>query len=434
MQSSAKLFMQKKIYVLLFIIISTSITQANISDSSIVGMHGQLSVQGNRIVDNQNEPIVLRGMSLFWSQWEEGSIYYNSQTIKWLKDDWNCTVVRAAMGVEMGGYLENKDTELSKVLRVIDACIEEGIYVIVDWHDHHAENNQDEAIEFFKEIAETYGDEPNIIYEIYNEPLQVSWGRVVKPYAEAVISEIRAIDSNNIIIVGTPTWSQDVDFAAANPLDFDNIAYSLHFYAATHNQSLRDKAKIALDKGVALFVSEYGTCESSGDGFLDYDETSKWFDFMEENQISYCNWSIANKLETASALKPGSSAFGGWTEEQITSSGKLVRDQIMFMNTVTGIEEIPELDDNDILVNYVRNYPNPFNSTTIIQFSLKRKANLKMNILNMLGENVMNLVDSVYETGTYSFPVNFNNFPSGNYLLNYKTKNSENVIKLQYIK
>lgn len=432
MQSSMKIFIEQKIYVLLFIFISTSILQANISDSSIVGIHGQLSVQGNRIVDNQNEPIVLRGMSLFWSQWM--GQYYNSQSVKWLKDDWNSTVVRAAMGVEMGGYLENPSFELSKIKNVIEACIDEGLYVIVDWHDHHAQRNQEEAINFFKEIATLYGDSPNIIYEIYNEPLQISWADSVKPYAEAVISEIREIDSNNLILVGSPTWSQDVDVAANNPIESNNIAYTLHFYAATHKQFLRDKAKRALDKGVALFVSEYGTCESSGDGFLDYDETSKWFDFMEENQISYCNWSIADKVETASALKPGSSAFGGWTEEQITPSGKLIRDQLLFMNTVTDIEDMPELDDNNILLNYVRNYPNPFNSTTIIQFSLNRKAHLKMKILNMLGENVMNLVDSVYESGTHSFPVNFNNFPSGNYLLSYKTQNDENVIKLQYIK
>lgn len=421
------------VYFVLLVLLST-IVSANTSDTTIVDRHGQLSISGNKMVNAQNEPVVLRGMSLFWSQWIEGSKYYNSQAVKWLKDDWNCTVVRAAMGVEMGGYLENKDTELSKVLRVIDACIDEGIYVIVDWHDHHAENNQEEAIEFFKEIAETYGDEPNIIYEIFNEPLQVSWGRVVKPYAEAVISEIRAIDSNNVIIVGTPTWSQDVDFAAANPLDFNNIAYSLHFYAATHKQSLRDKAAKALAKGAALFVSEYGTCESSGDGVIDYAETAKWFEFLEENKISYCNWSIADKVEAASALTPGSSESGGWSEDQITASGKLVRDQLLLMNTVTDVQIEKELDNNGILLNYVRNYPNPFNSTTVVQFSMKERGHLTMNIVNMLGENLLNLVNSVYDRGEYSFPVDFSNFPSGNYLLSYETETSKNIIKLQYIK
>ena len=122
------------------------------------------------------------------------------------------------------GYLANPDREKAKVTAVIDACIELGLYVIIDWHDHHAHEHEAESIAFFKEIATSYGDEPNIIYEIYNEPEQVSWTNVIKPYAQEVINEIRAIDPDNIIIVGTPTWSQDVDVAARDPLDFTNIA------------------------------------------------------------------------------------------------------------------------------------------------------------------------------------------------------------------
>ncbi|MDP9414384.1 MAG: hypothetical protein M3Q08_09900 [Pseudomonadota bacterium] len=37
-----------------------------------VERHGQLQVQGNRIVDQRGEPVVLRGMSLFWRQWAAG--------------------------------------------------------------------------------------------------------------------------------------------------------------------------------------------------------------------------------------------------------------------------------------------------------------------------------------------------------------------------
>src|SRR3990172_3859019 len=73
------------------------------NDSTIVERFGLIKTAGNKLVDKNGNPIVLRGMSLFWSQWI--GKYYNYDCIKWLRDDWKCTVVRAAMGVESGGYL-----------------------------------------------------------------------------------------------------------------------------------------------------------------------------------------------------------------------------------------------------------------------------------------------------------------------------------------
>jgi len=296
----------------------------------IVDLYGQLKVESSNIVNKDGETVYLRGMSLFWSQWIDK--YYNYNCIKWLRDDWKCTVIRAAMGIEPDGYLSNAEREKTKIKKVIEACIDLGIYVIVDWHDHRAEAHQTEAIAFFKEIATEYGKYPNIIYEIYNEPLQISWTDVIKPYSETLIREIRTIDNNNLIIVGTPTWSQDVDIAAANPVEFENIVYALHFYAATHKQWLRDKAQNALTHNIALFASEYGTCESTGDGLIDYEELDKWFTFMDTYQLSWCNWSIADKEEAASAIKPGADADGNWNEEDLTESGKIIREKIRSSN------------------------------------------------------------------------------------------------------
>lgn len=319
--------------VFLFVNNCSSVTNSDYEPkNSIVKRYGQLSVKGNQIVDKDGNPIVLRGMSLFWSQWM--GQYYNYDCVKWLRDDWRCTVVRAAMGVEMGGYLSNPEIEMKKIKTVIDACIDLGIYVIVDWHDHNAERNIEKVVIFFREIAETYGNKPNIIYEIYNEPLRVSWDKVVKPYSEVLIENIREFDSKNLILVGTPTWSQDVDVAALNPINYSNIAYTMHFYAATHKQSLRNKTKLALDRGAAIFVSEFGTCEASGTGIIDYNELETWFSFMETNMLSWCNWSIADKNETSAALKPGTNAKGGWTDNDLTTSGKLIREKIRSLNEV----------------------------------------------------------------------------------------------------
>lgn len=294
---------------------------------SIVARHGWLRVEGNRIVGKSGKPVALHGMSLFWSQWM--GQYYNADAVKWLRDDWGCTVVRAAMAVEAGGYLRDPKREKQKVIAVVQAAIDLGIYVIVDWHDHNAHRHTREAKAFFAELAKAYGKCPNVIYETWNEPLNKhDWSTVIKPYHEAVIPAIRAHDPDGLIVCGTQTWSQDVDKAARDPLKFANVAYALHFYAATHKQSLRNKAAAALKGGVALMVTEWGTSEASGGGKLDYEETRKWLAFMDRHRLSWCNWSVADKRETSAALQPRASGKGGWPARSLSRSGTLLRKEL----------------------------------------------------------------------------------------------------------
>ncbi|MBC8053472.1 MAG: glycoside hydrolase family 5 protein [Sphingobacteriaceae bacterium] len=303
-----------------------------ISTDPPVIQFGQLKVQGNKILDKNNKPVQLRGMSLFWSQWE--GEFYNESLVKWLKNDWRCTVVRASMGVGMpeGGYLKYPAAEKQKVIAVVEAAIKEGLYVIIDWHDHTAEQNTEASKAFFSEMAERFGDKPNVIYEIYNEPLDVSWVNVIKPYSEAVIAAIRAKDPDNLVICGTRNWSQQIEEPANNPINDVNVAYSLHFYAASHKQWLRDRTLAALNKGIAVFVTEFGTSEASGNGTFDQTETNNWFTFLDQHKISWCNWSVADKTETSAALKPGASGTGGWTESQLSPSGIFIRQHLRTKN------------------------------------------------------------------------------------------------------
>ena len=294
-----------------------------------VGMHGQLRVEGNRIVDQHGAPVTLRGVSLFWSQWAPQ--YYTADTIRWLRDDWRVTVVRAAVAVPSGGYLEHPDRETARAEAVIDAAIATGVYVIVDWHAHEPEPGA--ASTFFDHIAAKYGDYPNVIYETYNEPLNThGWSEVVRPYHMAVIPRIRAHDPDNLIVAGTPSWSQDVDIAAADPLPFSNVAYTLHFYAGSHRQGLRDKASAAMTMGAALFVTEWGATPASGDGDIDVAETRLWWEFMEANHLSHANWSITNKAEGSAALRPETSVPSHWREADLTPSGRFVRARLREMN------------------------------------------------------------------------------------------------------
>lgn len=297
--------------------------------------HGALSVKGNRIVDQQGHNTSLAGPSLFWGNkgWAEKTAYspdqyYNADVVAHIQQEWNASVIRIAMGAESrGGYIHDPVGRMQKIQAVADAATEQGMYFIVDWHSHHAEDNVEEAIQFFKLIAEQYGHTPNLIYEIYNEPLaNTDWDTVIKPYAEQIIGAIRKIDKDNLIVVGTQKWSQDVGKAADNPiLGFDNLAYTLHFYAGTHKQELRDKASYALKNGIALMVTEWGTVNANGDGGADVAETKRWMDFMRANDLSHCNWSLHSKVEGASILKPSSKPDAQWTDENLTTSGLMVK-------------------------------------------------------------------------------------------------------------
>ena len=325
----------KSLIFLLLTLIITSCVQDNDSkdppifpeDTTLVQKHGLLQVNGNRIVDKDNEPVCFAGNSFFWSNdnWG-GERFYQSEVVSWLKLDWKATIVRAAMGVEdPGGYLDNNVSNKNRVITIVDAAIDEGLYVIIDWHSHHAEDNTNEAVSFFEEMADLYGEYDNVIYEIYNEPLDVSWSATIKPYADSVISAIRAIDPDNLIVVGTPEWSQRVDLAAADPItNYSNIAYTLHFYTIYHQQWLRDRASAALDDGIALFITEWGSI-----GYSQVDsEANEWMTWCFENKISHCNWAVNDKEEEWSILVPGASTSGGWDDDDLTDAGKLAKNII----------------------------------------------------------------------------------------------------------
>jgi endoglucanase len=293
---------------------------------SPVAEHGALSVQGGKVVDAHGRPVTLRGMSLFWSQWEPE--YYSRETVDWLARDWQVDVVRAAIAAEGNDSArQHFEREFAKASAVIDAAIANGIYVIVDWHAHRP--YPDEAERFLTAIAAKYGHVPNLIYEPFNEPLRddVDWSRDVKPYHQRVVGAIRAVDPDNLVVVGSPSWSQDVDIAALDPLEGDNIAYTLHYYAATHKDALRAKADKALEAGLALMITEFGTVEATGNGPIDRASSEAWWDWAEANGISWLAWSVADKDETSAALRPGAPP-SGWREDDLTEGGKLLRARL----------------------------------------------------------------------------------------------------------
>ena len=290
--------------------------------AQFVAKNGSLKVVGTQLTNAHNQPVVLAGVSFGWSCFHPR--FYNKSAVKWLANNWKCTVVRASLGVEPeNGYLKDAATSMQLITAVIDAAIQQQIYVIVDWHSHNIQLQQSKI--FFETIAKKYHQYPNIIYEIFNEPDYETWPEV-KAYSTEIIQSIRAIDAKNIILVGSPRWDQDVHLPASDPiLGFTNIMYTMHFYAGTHKQWLRDRTDEAMAKGLPIFISESAGMDATGDGKIDEAEWEKYIDWIRKNKLSFITWSLSDKDESCSMLLPSASSFGKWKAKDIKASGTLTK-------------------------------------------------------------------------------------------------------------
>lgn len=302
----------------------------SVDASTPFGQHGALHVENGKLTDADGNVVQLYGMSTHGIAWFPQYINYDS--LRTLRDDWNTNCIRLAMYTEeYGGYCAGGDKEQLKQLVKdgVSYATELGMYVIVDWHilsDCDPNQNKDEAIAFFREMAEVFADNDNVLYEICNEPNGgTSWDSI-KSYAEEVIPVIRAQKPDAVILVGTPTWSQEIDKAAASPLDDSNVMYTLHFYAGTHKDDLRNRLETCVQNGLPVFVSEFGMCDASGNGANDFVSTTKWLDLLNKYQISFCCWNLANKDESSSVFKASSTALSDWTDDDFNESGRWIRD------------------------------------------------------------------------------------------------------------
>jgi endoglucanase len=295
----------------------------------VVHRHGRLHVTEGRLCDQNGAPIQLRGMSSH----DLKQFPFTQDTVRHLAKDWHVSVVRAAMYTDSYGSSYIREPQVKQTVKlIVDEAIRNDIYVIVDWHilaDGNPNLYRNQAKHFFEEMARTYRDAPNVIYEICNEPNGpgAAWTDI-KAYAQFIIPVIRAIAPDSVIIVGTGNWCQGVRAAANSPLALTNVLYALHFYAGTHRDDLRHEADFALSRHLPIFVSEWGLTDYTGKGALYFDEAGKWASWMARHQISWANWSLSNAGEASAALKPAANLAGPWPDSDLTPSGLWIQSRI----------------------------------------------------------------------------------------------------------
>lgn len=289
---------------------------------------GRLHVKGTKLVDKKGHEVQLRGVSTHGLSWYPQ--YVNDKCFAQLHDKWGANVVRLAMYTEEhNGYCSGDAKNRSDLKKLIKKGVrlakKHKMYVIVDWHilsDGNPNSHKKEAKAFFREMSREFKGYNNVIYEICNEPNNGTSWKEIKSYARSVISTIRKNDKKAVIVVGTPTWSQDVDQAAADPIKGDNIMYALHFYAATHKTDLRNKMTAAINKGLPVFVTEYGICDASGNGVIDKKEADRWIQTMDEYGVSYIAWNLSNKQESSSIIKSSCPKVSGFKKSELSDEGR----------------------------------------------------------------------------------------------------------------
>ena len=320
-------FLSKWIFCALAIgLFSTNINAQNYPANSPVALNGKLKVSGTQLVNECGNPIQLRGMSTHGPQWFRNC--YSEASLDVLVKDWGISIFRLAMYVEEQGYITNPSGWRQWIDSYVDYCGQRGIYCLIDWHVLNPGNpnaHKDDAIEFWKYMSQKHGKKAHVLYEICNEPNGVNWSDV-KNYATDVVKAIRDNNDNTVIIIGTPTWSQDVDIASSDKVNGTNIMYTLHFYAGSHRGELRSKAQSALNNNAPIFVTEFGTSHASGDANYSPDETKTWINWLNERKISWICWSYSDKGEVSATLVPGSCNSKNWNN--VSECGQLIKGLI----------------------------------------------------------------------------------------------------------
>lgn len=295
----------------------------------------KLKVCGSNLTDIKGNPVQLRGISSYWLMPYRNLL--SKESILTFRDKFKINCIRFPVSPYHYGVLGKKDDELSALFELTDIATELGLYVIIDWHvlgERDPMVSLEHAKDFFSIVVDRYKDNTNILYEICNEPNITGTWEKVGEYSKIIIPIIRAIDKESVILIGTPTWSQDVDLAVTKPFlsaeelaseTYSNIMYSLHFYAATHKQYLRDKALLAINAGIGVFIDEFGLCDASGNGVIDFKEAKLWKEFIDEHNLSYINWNYSTCDESSAFLVHTCTKLYDFEEDDLSVQGKIIR-------------------------------------------------------------------------------------------------------------
>lgn len=228
-----------------------------------------LSVSGRFIRDPQGNNVVLRGVSLIDVGVADTRVRNARQLIDMATneaDGWYARVVRLPVYPnaidETPGWLANPDAYFNDHLNpAVQNCIARQIYCIIDWHyiaDYNNSTVDTATRAFWNYVAPRYANVPNVIFELYNEPVNPDNWSTWKQWAQPWVNIIRSHAPNNLILIGGPRWSQNMSSAATDPFTGSNLVYVAHIYPEHGGQSTWDSWFGNAANTVPFFVTEWG--------------------------------------------------------------------------------------------------------------------------------------------------------------------------------
>jgi endoglucanase len=261
------------------------ILQSNNTDSTCPTIQKLpwLRVNGKWIEDEAGDRVTLRGISFcgFNNSWGEKALPDFPEKISQVTNGvngWYPNLLR----LPIKDYHLN-DFSLEEIARTlqegVDECVRQKVYCIIDWHAVDGEEGADwrspemerKTKEFWSYIAPRFKNYSNVIFEVYNEPGYpkavtaenwLNW----RAKAQNWVDLIREQAPNNIILIGSPLWSQIIQFAPQYPFQGDNLAYVNHTYPGMEESWPRDVGMEydweevfgkAADR-VPIFMTEFG--------------------------------------------------------------------------------------------------------------------------------------------------------------------------------
>lgn len=239
--------------------------------------HAQVSwlhVDGNRIKDSSGNNVTLRGVSILAPEHNNECTTCAtkpiSEMLQWQADagrGWHSRIVR--LQVTCAKVSDPAQSFADIIDPYVQQAIAKGLYIIVDLHfvSNYGSGGipQVFVMNFWKYVAPRYANVPNVLFEVYNEPINPDVWTTWKSYIQPVIDTIRAVAPRNIILVGGPQWSTRVNSAAANPMTGANLVYVYHIYP---NQGAATTANLNTKFGTAaqtipVMLTEFGWNDNS---------------------------------------------------------------------------------------------------------------------------------------------------------------------------
>jgi hypothetical protein len=227
--------------------------ETSAADASAAGSYtdqaapGGYHVQGNTIYDAAGEPHLFHGVdrpSLEWSATGE----YLSLADYQLMASWKANVVRIALNQDY--WLENTSSYQQTVDRQVQWAESAGLDVILDLHwsdkgdpaNTPAQQRMADArsVLFWQAVAAKYRGDGRVLFELYNEPHDVSWGvwlgggpsgdGFTVAGMQQLHDAVRAAGAENLVIVGGLQFAYDLSGVSQYPVQGHNIVYATHPY------------------------------------------------------------------------------------------------------------------------------------------------------------------------------------------------------------